>query len=123
MTLERIRVVVHIGVLYLFYYAGVWIENTFNMMIPGSIIGMLLLLCCFYLKIFRTEYVEKGANLLLSHMPLLFLPVTAGVITYFHIFTGSGLWLVVIAFVSTLIVMIVSGWTAQFIVNRRGSNE
>ncbi|RSL32894.1 CidA/LrgA family protein [Salibacterium salarium] len=121
--MESIRIVIHIGILYLFYYAGEWIQETLNLMIPGSIIGMLLLLCFFYLKIFRFEYVEKGANLLLSHMPFLFLPATAGIMAYFQIFIGFGLWLVVIVFLSTLTVMVASGWTAQFIEKRRKSNE
>ncbi|WP_026701338.1 CidA/LrgA family protein [Salibacterium aidingense] len=120
--MDGIRMIVHIGILYLFYYAGVWIQETLNTVIPGSIIGMLLLLLFFYAKLVKPALIEKGANLLLSHMPLLFLPVTAGVMAHFSLFAGKGLILAVIAYISTLIVMLTAGWTAQWLVRRRESD-
>ncbi len=110
-------------ILYFFYYAGVWIQEWFNLVIPGSIIGMLLLLSLFYTKLIKPKWIAMGTSLVLSHMPLLFLPVTAGTIVYLELFSGSGLWLVAIAFTSTLFVMAVSGMTAQIFAKRREQHD
>ncbi|SDH64645.1 holin-like protein [Alteribacillus persepolensis] len=117
--MDILRIMLHIGILYLFYYAGVWIQEQLNLIIPGSIIGMLLLLLCFYFKLIKPKWVELGTSMILGHMPLLFMPVTAGTIVYVDLFAGAGMWLVVIAFASTLIVIIVTGKTAQFFAKRR----
>ncbi|MGY4689170.1 CidA/LrgA family protein [Salibacterium sp. K-3] len=121
--METIRMMFHIAILFIFYYTGVWIQEMFQIMIPGSIIGMLLLLLCFSLKVVNPSWVEKGASLLLSHMPLLFLPVTAGIIAYAGLFAGDGIWLIVTAYVSTLLVLVTSGWTVQLLLKRRGLDD
>ncbi|MFD2705350.1 CidA/LrgA family protein [Salibacterium lacus] len=121
--MQTIRIVFHIGILFVFYYTGVWIQEALQLMIPGSIIGMLLLLVCFSLNLVKPVWIEQGTSLLLSHMPLLFLPVTAGVIAHTQLFTGKGLWLVVIAYLSTLLVLVTSGWTVQLLLRRRNHHE
>ncbi|MFB5663799.1 CidA/LrgA family protein [Alteribacillus sp. HJP-4] len=121
--MDNLRIVIHIIILYMFYTAGSWIREWFELVIPGSIIGMLLLLACFSLKIMKPKYIQRGTALLLSHMPVLFLPITTGVIIYLDVFTGASFWLVVIAFVSTMTVMAVSGWTAQTMARRREQHD
>ncbi|SFP53692.1 CidA/LrgA family protein [Salibacterium halotolerans] len=121
--MQTIRIVFHIAILFLFYYTGVWIQEAFQLMIPGSIIGMLLLLGCFSLNIVKPAWLEQGTSLLLSHMPLLFLPVTAGIIAHTSLFAGEGLWLVVIAYISTLLVLVTSGWTVQLLLKRGTRDE
>ncbi|SDH72158.1 CidA/LrgA family protein [Alteribacillus bidgolensis] len=121
--MDLIRMIMHIIILYFFYYAGVWIQKWFDLVIPGSIIGMLLLLGLFYTKLIKPKWIAMGTSLVLSHMPLLFLPVTAGTIVYLELFSGSGLWLVAIAFTSTLLVMAVTGMTAQFFARRREQHD
>lgn len=104
-----IRIVLHIGILYLFYMIGVWIQQSFSLVIPGSIIGMILLFILLVTKIFNPKWIEQGTSLLLGHMPLLFLPVMVGILNYLDIFTGRGIVLVFITFVSSVLVFVVSG--------------
>ncbi|SFE95427.1 CidA/LrgA family protein [Alteribacillus iranensis] len=121
--MEVIRVLLHVGILYLFYYFGMWLQQWLNLPLPGSIIGMLMLFLFFYTRVLRPDWVERGSQLLISHMPLLFLPATVGVISYLNLFAGVGLWLLVISLVSTILVMALSGWTVQLLTHRRARHE
>ncbi len=116
-----IRIVFQIGILYIFYYIGLWIQHTFHLLMPGSIIGMLLLFCLLMTKKFKVTWIDKGASFLLSHLPLLFIPVTVGIIDFFDLFKGRGFLSVIVVIVSTILVMItstlVAGWIAERSVN------
>lgn len=118
--MDFIRIVLQIALLYLFYLAGSWIQVSFDLFIPGSIIGMLLLLGMLGLRAVKTEWVERGGGLLVRNLPLLFLPVTIGIIQYFDLFAGKGLLLLVIVFVSTVLVMLGSGFASQWVWGRGG---
>ncbi|EKN62879.1 CidA/LrgA family protein [Schinkia azotoformans] len=116
-----IRIFYQIGILYVFYYIGLWIQQTFKLLMPGSIIGMLLLFCLLMTKKFKVTWIDKGASFLLSHLPLLFIPVTVGIIDYFELFKGRGFLSVIVVIISTILVMItssfVAGWIAEKNIN------
>ncbi|WP_018921777.1 CidA/LrgA family protein [Salsuginibacillus kocurii] len=116
---DGLRICLQIAGLYGLYLTGVWIQTTFSLLIPGSIIGMLILLGLFATNIVKTAWVAQGVSLLLRHMPLLFLPVMAGAVTLGHVFQGSGAWLFIIVLVSTVLVMVVSGKITDVLIQRR----
>ncbi|MDA3129752.1 CidA/LrgA family protein [Aliibacillus thermotolerans] len=116
------RIVVHIAILYGFYYIGAALQTWLDIAVPGSILGMFLLLLLLFTKVIRPEWIAKGTTLILAHMPLLFLPVTAGVIVYLDLFKGSGIFMIIVVYVSTLIVMLSTAWIAQTLINRGEKN-
>lgn len=101
-------------VLYGFYIAGEWLRDLLNLPLPGSIIGFLLLFIALILKIYPLRWIESGAQFLLAFLSLYFIPATVGVIQYGELFTGKGLWLIVIAMFSTLLTMGVSATMSQW---------
>lgn len=113
--MRGVRLVIEIGILYIFYYLGVWMQQTFDLFIPGSIIGMLLLFMLLLTRKFSLKWVDSGASFLLSHLPLLFIPVTVGIMDYFSLFKGKGFFSLGIVVVSTLIVFVVSAHVSQWI--------
>lgn len=108
-----------VALLYVFYLLGGWIQEFFGLIIPGSIIGMLLLFGLLLSGILKSNMIEQGAALLVRHLPLLFLPVTVGIIQYFEVFRGKGLILVLIVIFSTVMVMVLSGFFSHFLWKRR----
>ncbi|GAA0500969.1 CidA/LrgA family holin-like protein [Salinibacillus aidingensis] len=113
------KVILQIGIISLFYMVGTWIQQLFHLMIPGSIIGMLLLFVTLLTTKFKPAWIEDGANLLIKHLPLLFIPVTVGIINYLFIFEGKGLVLIPIAFVSTILVIAGSGAVSQYLAGKK----
>ncbi|UTW68828.1 CidA/LrgA family protein [Anaerobacillus sp. HL2] len=68
---------------------------------------------------FPTKWFENGSELLLHHMPLMFIPITVGILNYLSIFQGRGLLLILVILISTMIVMISSAYIGQYIVLRK----
>jgi len=117
--MQLIRFIVHIGILFVFYWLGTWIQHTFHLFIPGSVIGMILFLVLLLTGVFKPKWAEEGASLLIRHLPLLFLPITVGAIKYLGLFKGSGIWIVVIVLVSTALVMITGGAVTQLLIRKK----
>lgn len=109
--------VVQIIVLFIFYFIGSWIQQKFHLSIPGSIIGMILLFTLLITKVIPSKWIEIGSSFLLSQLPLLFVPVTVGIMDYFSLFKGRGLFSLLIVVIGTVLVFVISGlvtqWTAQ----------
>ena len=103
---------------YGFFFIGDWLHIFFNLPLPGSIIGLLLLLTALLLKVFPLSWIESGTNFLLSYLPLFLIPATVGAIKYGHVFAGKGSLLILIVIISTLITMAISSHTSQFLANR-----
>lgn len=101
-------------ILYGFYLIGEWLRAAFNLPLPGSIIGFLLLFAALLLKIYPLRWIESGAQFLLAFLSLYFIPATVGVMQYGDVFTGKGLWLIVIVMFSTLLTMAVSAALSQW---------
>lgn len=116
---KYIQIVIQVLVLFGFYFIGSWIKNILGLAIPGSIIGMLLLFLLLLAGWFPTKWIDKGASLLLSHLPLLFIPVTVGIMEYFDLFKGKGFLSIIIVVVSTIIVMVVSALVSQWTANQQ----
>lgn len=121
--MQFIRIIVHIAILYLFYWLGTWIEDTFHLFIPGSVIGMVLFLIALLTGVFKSKWVFDGASFLIRHLPLLFLPITVGVIEYLHLFKGRGIWLVIIVLFSTVLVMVSGGLLSQWLIRQQERGE
>jgi holin-like protein len=112
---RSVIIIFQVVILYGVYQMGVWIQKALNLFIPGSIIGMLLLLGLLFLKIIPISVIEEGASYMLRHLPFFFLPVTVGVIEYFGLFKGKGFLLIIITIFSTIIVMVTAGVTSQYL--------
>lgn len=114
---------IQIAVLYGIYLLGEGIRNLFDLPLPGSIIGFLLLFASLMLKIYPLRWIESGAHFLLAFLSLYFIPATVGAMEYGSLFTGKGIWLIAIVFASTLITMAAAGlfsqWAARFGTGRR----
>lgn len=110
-----IRMIAQIAILWVFYYIGVLIVEWTNIFIPPSIIGLVLLWALLMLNIINVKLIQDGASFLIAFLTLFFIPSTVGVVEYPELLTLSGLLLVLAVFVSTVMVIIITGKVSQFI--------
>ena len=110
-----IRTIAQIGILWVFYYIGVLIVEWTNIFIPPSIIGLVLLWALLMTNVINVKLIQDGASFLIAFLTLFFIPSTVGVVEYPELLTLSGLLLVLAVFVSTVIVIVVTGKVSQFI--------
>ncbi|MGM9943498.1 MAG: CidA/LrgA family protein [Lysinibacillus sp.] len=113
--MKIIRTIAQIAILWVFYYIGVLIVEWTNIFIPPSIIGLVLLWALLMLNIINVKLIQDGASFLIAFLTLFFIPSTVGVVEYPELLTLSGVLLVLAVFVSTVIVIIVTGKVSQYI--------
>ncbi|WP_153301525.1 CidA/LrgA family protein [Endozoicomonas arenosclerae] len=90
---------------------SVWIGHV----LPGSIIGMLLLAALLGSGLIRLSWVEAGAGFLVRWMSLLFVPIGVGVIDQLDLLASSLGALLITSIVGTVIIMAVAGWLFQWL--------
>lgn len=110
-----IFVVLQVALLYGLYRIGLFIQQLFDLFIPGSIIGMLLFFMLLMVSPRFESFVQKGASFILANLPIFFTPATVGIMVYFDLFKGKGILLIMITIISTLIVLIGSAYTTRFV--------
>jgi len=111
-------VILQICILYLFNFVGNFISSFFNLAIPGSIIGLILLFICLALKIIPVKLVESGAGFLLSVLTLFFIPATVGIMNHPSLLSIQGAMLALAVMLSTILAIIITGTAGQFFEKR-----
>lgn len=81
--------------------------------IPSSIIGMLLLAALLQTKVVKEEWVKGMSDFLISNMGFFFVPPGVALMLYLDIIKAEFIPIVVATVVSTVLVLIVTGWTHQ----------
>jgi len=96
------------GVFFIFSFqlVGTAVTAFFGLPVPGPVIGMALLLLWLAFGLKTPERLEDLTDLFLRYLPLLFVPAAVGVMNYQEVILGSGLSLLVIIVVSTLIALL-----------------
>ncbi len=87
--------------------------------VPGSIYGLVLLFLALLFRIIPLESVKETGEFLIGIMPLLFIPAAAGLLVSWDALQPVLLPFLVITAVSTVLVMIVTGKTAQQMMRKK----
>ncbi|CNE50342.1 CidA/LrgA family protein [Yersinia mollaretii] len=107
------------ALIYLCLFVGKFVALLLPITIPGSIIGMLILFTLLSLQLLPSTWVKPGCQILIRYMALLFVPIGVGVMQYYDQLTKQFGPIVVSCFVSTLIVMLVVGYSSHYIHRER----
>lgn len=87
---------------------GNWMVETFSWKVPGSVIGMVLLLVLLITKVIRVEWIEDSAGFLTKHLAFFFIPIAVGLMAYGTMLKAAGIPLLVTLLVSMGVGMIVT---------------
>jgi holin-like protein len=101
-------------------FIGEVMNKVAHIPLPGSIIGMVLLFFCLFFGLIKVEMIDEVTRFLLDHLAFFFIPAGIGLLGYAAILKANFVPLIVICFVTTFLVMIVTGLTIQLI-KRRGN--
>ncbi|GGI02785.1 MULTISPECIES: CidA/LrgA family protein [Mammaliicoccus] len=113
MISKMIKIVLQICVLYLITLLGSWIQETLNIPIAGSIIGLVILFLLLQFKIIKEDWIKDGANLLLGTMIFFFIPSIVGAMDLMEQMNSQFIFLIVLVIASTCIVALCSGYVAE----------
>ncbi|QLI82276.1 CidA/LrgA family protein [Chitinibacter fontanus] len=104
-------------------FAGEALSRLAHLPVPGSVMGMLLLLL---LALWRQGFdarVTHFATHLLRYLALLFIPAGVGLMTLSDKIGSQGLALILTMVFSTLITMAVTAWVLQFLLKRQAAKN
>ena len=111
--MRGIRIILQIFILFIFNYLGEFVVEITRVPLPGSIIGLLLLVLCLHKKWMKVDIIRDGASILISFLTLFFIPSTVGVIEYPQLWSVEGLILISAVIVSTLIAISITSISSQ----------
>ncbi|MBR4266768.1 MAG: CidA/LrgA family protein [Bacteroidales bacterium] len=90
----------------------VWLTD---IQFPSCIIGMILLTFFLKIKLIKYEWVNKISNFLLENLAFFFVPPSVALMKYFDIIKAEWLPIILATVISTIIVLVTSGWTHQIL--------
>jgi len=111
-----------LAVLLLLQAAGEGITRALGLPFPGPVVGLLLLLPALNLPALRAP-VAAAANLLLSHLSLLFVPVGVGVIVHLKVLSEYAGRLALVIAISTWAGIAATAWVTQALMRRAQAAE
>ena len=96
-------------------FAGQILQQKYNLPVPRTVLGMIILLLLLMTRIIKIENIEKITKVLLDHLTLFFVPVGIGIMTMFDKVKDIWAPLLIIIFISTIVVIAVTGLTVQLL--------
>lgn len=109
--------------LVLFQLLGTAINVLFLSMLPGPIIGMLLLFVFLLVNGEVGEPLSVAASGLLRYLPLLLVPPAVGVMAYTEAILDDFWAIVGVLVISLLISLVFTGWLMQALIRRKQRHQ
>lgn len=104
-------------------FAGELLNYLLPLPVPASIYGLVLMLVCLLTGIIKLDAVRDTSCFLIEIMPLMFIPAAVGLMASWSVIKENLLAYLVIAVVTTVAVMAVSGLVTQGVLKRNEKGE
>ena len=104
-------------------FAGELLNYLLPLPVPASIYGLVLMLVCLLTGIIKLDAVRDTACFFIEIMPLMFIPAAVGLMASWSVIKENLLAYLVIAVVTTVVVMAVSGLVTQGVLKRNEKGE
>ena len=108
-----------------FSFIGEALKYVLQLPIPASIYGLVLMFVLLETKVLKVEAVQDAGKFLIEIMPMMFIPAGVGLLNAWDTLKPVLIPIIVILFVSTIVVMGVSGKVTQTMIEaeERKKNE
>ena len=104
-------------------FAAEIIKYLVPLTVPASIYGLILLFTLLKSGLLKLGQIEDVGGLLLELMPLLLVPASVSFLTVLDTIQGMLLPVLIMGFVGTVLVMLVTGAVSQALVRRNGEDD
>lgn len=105
-----------------FSFIGEFLHYILPLPISASIYGIVLLFAALEFKILKVNDIREVSSFLIAVMPMMFIPAAVGLVDSWDIISSSLLKYIIVTFVTTFVVMGVSGLVTQFVI-RKGKTK
>lgn len=107
-----------LSIIFAFYLTGEGIALFLPFSFPGGLIGLFLLYCSLLLKWVRLEDVKLLSDFFIKYMSFFFIPAGVSIISSYGLIQTAILPILGVLFLSTVIVMVITGVIVDFLVKR-----
>jgi len=119
-TMKKIYTgLIQILMLCFFSYMMEALSTFFNLPIPGSILGLIILFILLQTNTVHLKWLEAGGNWLVAELLLFFVPSAVGILQYHQLLFENGIKIILIIISSSAVVMICSGLLAEYMSKRK----
>lgn len=94
-------------------FLGELLQRLLKLPIPGNVLGMIILFLCLCSGIIKLEMIKEFSDFLLDHLAFFFIPAGVGLLACMDVLSGKWLAFLGVCFITTIIIMIVTGHTVQ----------
>ena len=106
-----------------FTFVGEVLNKVLPLPVPAGVYGLILMLIFLMRGIVRLDEVEDAGNFLLETMSIMFLPAAVGIMTVTKLLFPVLLPYTVIIFISSFLVLSVTGLSAELILRKTETKE
>ncbi len=110
-------------IILLFCFLGELLKYLIPLPIPTSIYGLILMLTALLTGILKVDQVDDTAVFLIDIMPVMFIPAGVGLLTSIEALRPNLAAIIVITILTTVLVMGITGITAQFVMERKKGRD
>ncbi|MGL6065581.1 MAG: CidA/LrgA family protein [Cetobacterium sp.] len=103
-------------------YSGFLLSQLLSLPIPGTILGMFILLTLLITKVLKVHHIEKTSTTILNSMLFLFLPPAVKLLNYIDLLKSSFFRVIFLISLTTIITMTVTGSVVNFLIKRGEKN-
>ena len=110
------------GIILIVSLVGELLNYFLPLPVPASIYGLVLMFLCLMLGIIKLSDVHDTACFLIEIMPIMFIPPAVGLMASWDVIQANLVAYLIIAAVTTIVVMAVSGLVTQAVL-KKGKNQ
>lgn len=112
------KLVLQFSIILLLSFIGELLSSIIPLPIPGSIYGLVIMLILLCTGVLKTKHVKAVSDFLIEIMPVMFIPVTVGIMDTFSTLKSLLPEILILSTLGTMIVMAVSGYFTQLIMRK-----
>lgn len=117
------RILIQLLIIIAINFAGEFLSKTLSLPLPGSIVGMLLLLALLLLGWLKEEHIAETANFILKNMPFFFIPACVSIMVSYKYLEGNLATTLITVMLSTIFVMVITALSTQFFIKEGFDND
>jgi len=113
------KFMIQIAIIYFIYFIGNFISSLISdfIVIPGNIIGMVILLLLLITNVMKLSMIETAGNFMLKYMGFFFVPLTVGLMNSYKLIQHSIIQILIILIISCICVMFVSSKVTDILIS------
>lgn len=120
---KLVIVIIQLFFLWLLNEFGYFLVQTFNLPVPGNVLGMVILFVLLLTGVIKLKWVEEAASFLIKHLAFFFIPIAVGLMNFGPLIIQNGISLIIVIVGSAAIGIYVTGYVSQRLASRKKAGD